>query len=82
MASVDSKSFLGLLNGLARRTYHGDTDLTDELLHSELFPDSSKDDFESTVHKAMGMMKVFFVKNNTRKCTCQDPATFSRPLKY
>ena len=79
MASVDSKSFLGLLNGLARRTYYGDTDLTDELLHSELFPDSSKDDFESTVHKAMGMMKVFFVKNNTRNAPAKTLPPFHAP---
>ena len=39
------KQVLGLLNGLAKRDYYGDSQITNTFLKEQLFPDLSEDDF-------------------------------------
>jgi len=53
-----SKSFLGLLNGLARRTYYGDENITDGFLKEELYPEMPEGDFEALLSKCNGLIKV------------------------
>jgi len=58
MASVSAdKNVLGLLNGLARRQYFGETEITDTFLHGELFPDLSDEEFEATLKKYENIMR-------------------------
>ena len=40
------KNVVGLLNGLARRGYFGESEITDEFLHQELFSDLDKEQFD------------------------------------
>ena len=54
----DGKSFLALVNGLARHDYYNDTDITDELLHQELYPDLPDAEFQRLVQKARGITNV------------------------
>ena len=54
----DPKLFLGLLNGVAKRTYYGEADITDELLKSELFSNLSDDEFNALLSRATGIIKV------------------------
>ena len=56
----DTKNFAALLNGIAKRNYYGETDLTDEFLKTELFPNISDVDFNSLVLKCTTVMKVNF----------------------
>lgn len=58
MASVSAdKNVLGLLNGLARRQYFGEVEITDSFLHGELFPDLSDEEFEATLKKFESVMR-------------------------
>ena len=50
MATAD-KNVVGLLNGLARRNFYGESDITDEFLHQELFPDFSAEQFAALLKK-------------------------------
>ncbi|KAI8507761.1 PREDICTED: COMM domain-containing protein 1-like [Branchiostoma belcheri] len=52
-----SKSFLGLLNGLARRSYYGDENITDGFLKEELYPEMPEGDFEALLSKCNGLIK-------------------------
>ncbi|EDO29045.1 predicted protein [Nematostella vectensis] len=45
------KNVVGLLNGLARRQFFGETEITDEFLHSELYSDLSDEDFDAMLKK-------------------------------
>lgn len=50
MAAAD-KNVVGLLNGIARREYFGESDITDEFLHQELFPDLSAEQFDAILKR-------------------------------
>ena len=50
MAAAD-KNVVGLLNGIARREYFGESDITDEFLHQELFPDLSAEQFDALLKR-------------------------------
>jgi len=50
MAAAD-KNVVGLLNGIARREYFGESDITDEFLHQELFPDQSAEQFDAILKR-------------------------------
>ena len=52
------KNFLALLNGIAKRSYYGETEITDELLKSELFPNISDEAFNALLTRAFGIIKV------------------------
>lgn len=56
MAAAD-KNVLGLLNGLARRTYFGENEITDDFLHQELFNEVSQDDFVAMLKRYEVLMK-------------------------
>lgn len=55
----DSKSFLALLNGLARRNYYGQSEITDEFLKEQIYPETSQEDFEYIQTRCKGLLKVF-----------------------
>jgi adenine deaminase len=56
MAAAD-KNFVGLLNGLARRTYFAEEDITDDFLKQELYPDLSQEEFDALHKKCDALMK-------------------------
>ena len=56
MAAAD-KNYVGLLNGLARRTYFAEENITDEFLKQELFPDLSQDEFDALLKRCDNLMK-------------------------
>lgn len=59
MAEADAvKSLSGLLNGIAQKAYYGNSDFTEELLKSELYPELSQDEFKALHHKMKGLVKV------------------------
>ncbi|KAL4238894.1 Copper metabolism (Murr1) domain containing 1 [Mactra antiquata] len=53
----DSKNILALLNGLAKRVYYGETEITDEFLKQEIFPNISEDEFSGLVGKCSSLLK-------------------------
>ena len=73
MMAGDGKSFLALVNGLTRHDYYSDTEITDEFLHHELYPDLPDDEFMRLIQKARGITNVgtvwhcHFIQNH---CHC------------
>lgn len=59
----ENKTLLGLLNGLARRDYYNDSDITEDFLKDELYPELSNDEFKLIVQRATGLIKVGFLFN-------------------
>ncbi|XP_030590536.1 COMM domain-containing protein 1 [Archocentrus centrarchus] len=58
MAEADAvKSLSGLLNGIAQKVYYGNSEITEELLKSELYPELSQDEFTALHHKMKGLLK-------------------------
>lgn len=41
----EERSYLGLLTGIARQTYYEDSEITDELLKSQLYPNLTDEEF-------------------------------------
>lgn len=59
MADVDvAKSLSGLLNGIAQKVYYNKSEITEELLKSELYPDVSHEEFRALHEKMKGLLKV------------------------
>ena len=56
MAAAD-KNVVGLLNGLARREYFGESEITDEFLHQELFSDLDKEQFDVMLKRYENLMR-------------------------
>ena len=56
MAAAD-KNVVGLLNGIARRKYFAEKEITDEFLHQELFPEISRGDFDAQLKRYEALMK-------------------------
>ena len=56
MASAD-KNVVGLLNGLARREYFGESEITDDFLHQELFSDLPREQFNATLKRYELLMR-------------------------
>lgn len=56
MASAD-KNVVGLLNGLARREYFGESEITDDFLHQELFPDLGREQFDAMLSRYENLMR-------------------------
>lgn len=56
MAAAD-KNVVGLLNGLARREYFGEAEITDEFLHQELFSDLDKEQFDAMLKRYENLMR-------------------------
>ncbi|XP_040891692.1 COMM domain-containing protein 1 [Toxotes jaculatrix] len=58
MADVEaSKSLSGLLNGIAQKVYYKNTEITEELLKNELYPELSREQFEALHEKMKGALK-------------------------
>ncbi|XP_076585691.1 COMM domain-containing protein 1 [Chaetodon auriga] len=58
MADVEAaKSLSGLLNGIAQKVYYNNSDITEELLKNELYPDLSQEEFKALYEKMKGLLK-------------------------
>ncbi|XP_018411447.1 PREDICTED: COMM domain-containing protein 1 [Nanorana parkeri] len=58
MADAENvKSLSGLLNGIAQSRYYGNTEINEELLKSELYPDLPLDEFHALHDKMQGIIK-------------------------
>ena len=57
MAAAVDKNILGLLNGLAKRLYYDETEITDQFLREELFPDGTEDEFLALMKRYENIMK-------------------------
>lgn len=51
------KSLSGLLSGLAQNTFHGHSGITEELLHSQLYPEVPLEEFCPFLAKMRGILK-------------------------
>ncbi|XP_064622669.1 COMM domain-containing protein 1-like [Lineus longissimus] len=58
MAGEETKKFLGLLNGLAKRIYYGESDITDDFLKAELYPNLSEEEFRLQTAKCQRLIKT------------------------
>lgn len=59
MADVEAtKSLSGLLNGIAQKVYYNNSEITEELLKNELYPDLSQEEFKALHEKMKGLVKV------------------------
>ncbi|XP_068607365.1 COMM domain-containing protein 1 [Brachionichthys hirsutus] len=59
MAHVETaKPLSGLLNGLAQRVYYKNSDVTEELLRNEFYPEVSRDEFKALHEKMRGLLKA------------------------
>lgn len=56
MAAAD-KNVVGLLNGIARREYFGESEITDDFLHQELFSDLSEEQFDAMLKRYEALMR-------------------------
>lgn len=54
----DAKKFLALLNGIARRTYFGEDELSDDFLASQIYPDMPTDESSALIAKCTTLIKV------------------------
>ncbi|XP_065151336.2 COMM domain-containing protein 1 [Paramisgurnus dabryanus] len=58
MADADSQRCVSaLLNGITQRFYHGNSDITEELLKNELYPDMSHEEFHALHEKMRAALK-------------------------
>ncbi|XP_022075583.2 COMM domain-containing protein 1 [Acanthochromis polyacanthus] len=58
MADVDAaKSLSGLLNGIAQKVYYNNSDITEELLKTELYPELPQEEFRALHEKMKGLLK-------------------------
>ncbi|XP_034542764.1 COMM domain-containing protein 1 [Notolabrus celidotus] len=58
MADVEAtKSLSGLLNGIAQKVYYKNSEITEELLRDQLYPDLSQDEFRALHEKMRGLLK-------------------------
>ncbi|XP_030052025.1 COMM domain-containing protein 1 [Microcaecilia unicolor] len=58
MADLDSsKSLSALLNGIVQRTYFSNTEISEELLNRELYPQLSPHEFRVLLDKMRGVLK-------------------------
>lgn len=60
MADAEAvKPLSGLLNGIAQRVYYGNSEITEELLKDELYPDVPQEEFRALYEKMRGLLKVW-----------------------
>ncbi|KAI3353567.1 hypothetical protein L3Q82_020087 [Scortum barcoo] len=58
MADAEAaKCLSGLLNGIAQKVYYNNTEITEELLKSELYPELSQEEFTALQEKMSGLLK-------------------------
>lgn len=59
MADVDAEKSLGaLLNGVSQRLFFEKTELTEELLKEQLYPELPREDFTALHDRMAGLLKV------------------------
>lgn len=59
MAEAEAgKALSGLMNGIAQRVYYGNSEMTEELLKDELYPEVSQEEFRALYDKMRGLLKV------------------------
>ena len=56
----DAKSLLALMNGLARKTYYGQSEITDEFLKEQIYPNLSQEEFDHLLTRCRGLLKVCY----------------------
>lgn len=54
----ETKTLVALLNGITKRTYYGEEEITNEFLKSEIYPNMSDDEFNSLIAKCASLLKV------------------------
>lgn len=58
MADAEStKSLSGLLNGIAQKVYYNNSEITEELLKHELYPEVAPEEFKALHEKMKGLLK-------------------------
>lgn len=55
------KPLSGLLSGLAQNAFHGNSSITEELLHSQLYPEVPPEEFRPFLAKMRGILKVLWL---------------------
>merc|ERR1711963_775386 len=53
----DAKSFLALLNGLSRKTYDGQDEITEEFLKEQIYPECPQEVFDQRLNRCRGLLK-------------------------
>ncbi|XP_076441562.1 COMM domain-containing protein 1-like [Babylonia areolata] len=53
----DGKSFLALLNGLTRKNYYGQTEINNEFLKEQIYPNLSQEEFDHVLNRCQGLLK-------------------------
>ncbi|XP_026869555.2 COMM domain-containing protein 1 [Electrophorus electricus] len=53
----DLKALSALLNGIAQKVYYGKSEISEELLKSEIYPDASQEEFHALHEKMRGLLK-------------------------
>ena len=51
------KKLMGLLNGITKRDFYGDTDISNEFLKEQLYPDLPEEDFEVILTQYQNILK-------------------------
>ncbi|OWF54348.1 COMM domain-containing protein 1 [Mizuhopecten yessoensis] len=54
----ETKNTIALLNGLARRTYYKEDEISDEFLKSQIYPEMDDEEFNRLVSRFSGLMKA------------------------
>ncbi|XP_054033247.1 COMM domain-containing protein 1 isoform X1 [Dryobates pubescens] len=52
-----SKPLSALLNGIAQAAYYGNADITEELLHGQLYPEAAPEEFRALRAKMSGLLQ-------------------------
>ena len=58
MAATVDKKLLGLLNGIAKRDYYDETDITDDFLYQELFSEMEQANFNTLLNRFQNLVKT------------------------
>uniref|UniRef100_A0A3B4WQL7 COMMD1 N-terminal domain-containing protein n=2 Tax=Seriola lalandi dorsalis TaxID=1841481 RepID=A0A3B4WQL7_SERLL len=71
MADAEAaKSLSGLLNGIAQKVYYNNSEITEQLLKRELFPELPQDAFTALHDKMRGLIKVNDLLSLSSHCVC------------
>lgn len=65
----ETKNLVALLNGITKRTYYGEEEITNEFLKSEIYPNMPDDEFNSLISKCASLLKV----NTKHLCSGHTP---------
>lgn len=58
MAATVDKQLLGLLNGIAKREYYGECEISDEFLREELYDEMDETSFENHLKRFKSLIKT------------------------